>query len=104
MNTRSTPATFQLAQDTPDTLTLRGVLSFATAAQALQALQAALAKAAVTVLDLSGVTHGDSAGLSSLLAVMAEASARGRPVTLVHLPEGMQTLAGVCGVDRMLAE
>ena len=103
MNTRSTPATFQLAKDTPDTLALRGVLSFSTAAQALQVLQDALAKSAVAVLDLSGVTHGDSAGLSCLLAVMADASARGRPVRLVHLPEGMQTLAGVCGVDRMLS-
>ena len=52
---------FQFAAATPDTLALRGVLSFATAAQAQQTLQAALATAAVTVLDLSGVTHGDSA-------------------------------------------
>ena len=102
MNTRSTPTAFQFAADTPGTLALRGVLSFATAAQAQQKLQAALATAAVTVLDLSGVTHGDSAGLSCLLAVMADASARGRPVRLVHLPEGMQTLAGVCGVDHLL--
>lgn len=100
------PSRFEVAANlpgaSPGTLALRGVLSFATATQALQALRVALASAAVSVLDLSGITHGDSAGLSCLLAVMAEASAQGRPVRLVHLPEGMQTLAGVCGVDRLL--
>ena len=103
MNARSIPAVFQVTAGAPGTLVLRGVLSFATAVQALHALQAALVSAAVSVLDLSGVTHGDSAGLSCLLAVMADASARGRPVRLVRLPDGMQTLAGVCGVDRLLS-
>ena len=97
------PAAFQVSSGTPDTLLLHGVLSFATATQALHALQAASASAAVAVLDLSGVTHGDSAGLSCLLAVLADASASGRPLRLVHLPEGMQTLAGVCGVDGLLS-
>ena len=96
------PAPLQIVADTPDTLALHGVLSFATATHAHQALQGALATAAVTVLDLYGVTHGDSAGLSCLLAVMADASARGRPVRLAHLPADMQTLARVCGVDRLL--
>lgn len=102
MNMGSMPSVFQLAAGTPDTLALRGVLSFATAVQALSALQTALATAAVSVLDLSGVTHGDSAGLSCLLAVMAEASASGRPLQLAYMPAGMQTLAEVCGVDQLL--
>jgi phospholipid transport system transporter-binding protein len=103
VNTGPAAATCEVAADTPGTLTLRGVLSFATATQALQTLQAASATTAVTTLDLSGVTHGDSAGLSCLLAVMADASARGRPLRLAHLPDGMQTLAAVCGVDRLLS-
>ncbi len=102
MNAASAQSGFQLAARTPDTLALRGVLSFVTAAQALHALRAALATTAVGTFDLSGLTHGDSAGLSCLLAVMAEASTNGRPVRLAHVPDGMRALAGVCGVDRLL--
>lgn len=92
----------QLAVGPPGTLALRGVLSFATAAQALHALRAAMTASAVEILDLSGVTHGDSAGLACLLAITAEASARGHPVRLVHLPAGLQVLAGVSGVEQLL--
>ena len=102
MNSANVPADFEFAADTVDTLALRGVLSFSTAARAHQELRAALADSAITVLDLAGVTHGDSAGLSCLLAVMADASERGRALRLAHMPAGMQTLASVCGVDRLL--
>jgi len=94
---------FQFAAATPDTLALRGVLSFATAAHALQALQAALATAAVTVLDLSGVTHGDSAGLACLLVVMADAARAGQSLQLQGLPQDLSVLAQVCGVGKLLA-
>lgn len=94
---------FELAPDSTDTLGVRGVLSFATATQALHALQERLSTtAAVNTLDLSGVTHADSAGLACLLALLSEASVDGRALHLAHVPDGMQALAHVCGVDRLL--
>lgn len=92
----------QLSANTPGTLGVSGVLSFDTAASALRAIQAALAESSVTTLDLAGVRHSDSAGLSCVLAVVAEAARGGRALQVIHLPSGMRVLAQVCEVDRLL--
>lgn len=102
MNPAAPPFGLEPAPGAPATLRVHGTLSFATATQALHALQSALTTTSVGTLDLSGVTQGDSAGLACLLAALGEASRHGRPLQLTHLPEGMRTLAGVCGVDRLL--
>jgi len=87
----------------PDTLGVRGALGFATAAQALHALQDGLsAHANVTRLDLSGVTHADSAGLACLLTLLGEASAHGRELRLAQVPDGVRVLADVCGAGPLL--
>jgi phospholipid transport system transporter-binding protein len=92
----------QLSTDTPGTLAVSGVLSFDTATSAWRSIEAALPRSPVTTLDLAGVRHSDSAGLSCVLAVVAEASRRGRPLQVVHMPAGMRVLAQVCEVDRLL--
>ena len=91
-----------LSASAPGTLAVSGVLSFDTAASALRDIQAALAKGLVTKLDLAGVRHSDSAGLSCVLAVAAEAARRGHALQVVPVPAGMQELAQVCEVDRLL--
>jgi phospholipid transport system transporter-binding protein len=48
------------------------------------------------------VKHADSAGLSCLVAVMAEAARQGRSLKVIHMPSGMQALAKVCEVDRLI--
>lgn len=88
---------------TPDTLHVRGELSFDTAAAALQAIRSALAGGAVRQLDLAGVTRSDSAGLACILAVAADASRGGTALQVVHMPAGMQTLAQVCEVDALVS-
>lgn len=93
---------FQLETGTPGTLGVGGVLSFETAAAALQAIQSALAESSVARLDLAGVRHSDSAGLVCVLAVAAEADRRGQVLQIVHMPAGMQVLAQVCEVDRLI--
>lgn len=92
----------QLTTSTPGTLGVNGVLSFDTAALALRAIQAALAENKVAQLDLAGVRYSDSAGLSCVLAVVAEAARRGHTVQVIHMPAGMQVLAQVCEVDRLI--
>ena len=91
-----------LSASAPGTLAVSGVLSFDTAASALRDIQAALAKGTVATLDLAGVWHSDSAGLSCVLAVTAEANRRGHALQVIHMPAGMQVLAQVCEVDRLL--
>jgi phospholipid transport system transporter-binding protein len=92
----------QLSTGTPGTLAVSGVLSFDTAAPALRAIQAALTQSAATTLDLAGVRHSDSAGLSCVLAVVAEADQRGHALHVTNMPAGMLVLAQVCEVDRLL--
>lgn len=91
-----------LSANAPGTLAVSGVLSFDTAASALRDILAAWAKGPVTTLDLAGVRHSDSAGLSCVLAVVAEAARRGHALQVTHVPAGMQVLAQVCEVDRLL--
>lgn len=88
---------------TVDTLGVSGVLSFATAAPAWQAMRAQLAAdGKLRRLDLAGVQNSDSAGLSCIMAILAESVRSGRPVKAVGVPPGMLALAKVCEVDHLL--
>lgn len=94
---------FSLNIDAPGTLGVSGALSFDTAAAALRALRAALAGTALQRLDLAGVRKIDSAGLSCIITVLAEAARAGAPLQALHMPAGMLALARVCEVDALLA-
>lgn len=96
-------AAFQVTRVAPDALQVSGALTFATAAQALTAIHAAMASEGCSRVDLAGVNRSDSAGLACMLAVMAEASSRGRKLALSNVPEGMRVLAQVCEVDALIA-
>lgn len=100
--TQVAAAAFQLDTGTPGTLGVHGELSFDTAAAAWQAMRVALADGPLSRLDLAGVRHSDSAGLACVLAVAADATRRGQALQVVHVPAGMQSLAQVCEVDRLL--
>jgi phospholipid transport system transporter-binding protein len=93
---------FKLDRATPGALALSGTLGFATAAAALRDLSEALRAGDRARLDLAGVRSSDSAGLACVLAVLAEARGRGQALGLVHVPEGMRTLAQVSGVEALL--
>lgn len=88
---------FQVVQSSPDTVSVSGALTFATAAAALEAIRAALPGR--QVLDLKGVERTDSAGLACVLAALAP---NGGKVRVQHVPVGMQQLAKVCEVDGLL--
>lgn len=84
----------------PDTLAFAGALTFATAAQALREGSQALGRR--SRLDLAGIEHTDSAGLAAVLALLAQASRGERPLAVLHAPEGMLALAGVCDARGLL--
>jgi phospholipid transport system transporter-binding protein len=96
------PASFSLTTTAPGTLGVSGALTFATAAGALETARAELDRSGQTTLDLSGVTHADSAGLATLLALLAHARTKGKTLVVTHTPEGLQTLARVSGVENLL--
>ena len=71
-------------------------------AAALLAIRSAAA-VGVERIDLAGVHHSDSAGLACVLAVAAENARRGQIIQVIGMPSGMQALAQVCEVDRLIA-
>ncbi len=90
------------AAGTPATLRVEGPLTFATAAATLQSLQHRLAVGPVQVIDLSGVSDCDSAGLACVLAVLSDAQQRSsQAVALTHVPAGMRALAEVADLGRI---
>ena len=56
-------------------------------------------KKEVVTIDLSGVTRGDSAGLSLLIEWMALARKKGGVIRYIKLPSDFARLADVCGLD-----
>jgi phospholipid transport system transporter-binding protein len=98
----STASGFRLDTGTPATLGVSGVLGFDNAAAAWQAIRSALVAGSAARLDLSGVSHCDSAGLACVLAATADADRRGLVVRVTGMPAGMRALATVCEVDHLL--
>jgi phospholipid transport system transporter-binding protein len=89
-----------ITRDTPDTISVSGELTFATAQKALADARTAVAQAGnATTLDLGGVGRADSAGLACVLAILAEAPG----LTVARMPDGLRALARVSDVETMLA-
>ncbi len=93
---------FELTTSARGVLGVTGLLNFSTAAAATQAIQSALSDCSIIQLDLAGVSHADSAGLSCLVTVMAAAAGQGRPLKIMHMPSGLQALAKVSEVDQLI--
>ncbi|HEY4294629.1 STAS domain-containing protein [Luteibacter sp.] len=94
---------FQLSHPAPETLAVSGALTFATASEVLSAGRAELDRGGQVALDLAGVGQADSAGLATVLALLAYARGKGRSLSVVNTPAGLQALARVSGVDSLLA-
>jgi phospholipid transport system transporter-binding protein len=57
----------------------------------------------VLQIDLTKVTHTDSAGLALLVEWLREASRRGARIEFLHLPTQMLALAGAANLEQVLA-
>ena len=79
-----------------------GALTFDDAAVVLQASRALALPEAATV-DMSALTHADSAALAVLIALKRRAAAEGRTLTIVGLPRSLHSLAVVYGIEDLLA-
>ena len=82
-------------------ITLSGPVTLANAARVLEEGRQHLAEGVRTV-DLGEVTELDSALLALALAWLREAHAAKRELAFANLPEAMQTLARLYGVEELL--
>jgi phospholipid transport system transporter-binding protein len=55
------------------------------------------------VVDLSAVSHADSSGLAVLLAWLRTSREAGGSLKFVGLPESLQSLARLYGIDTLLS-
>lgn len=95
-----------IREPTPGRIAVSGELTFATARDARQigllVLQGSNANR--IVIDCSGVTRGDSAGLAVLLDWLAWGRRRSRTVSLENLPASLVAIARISEVDGLLSQ
>jgi phospholipid transport system transporter-binding protein len=82
-------------------IVLSGPVTLANVAQVLEEGRRHLAEGAATV-DLAEVSELDSSALALLLAWLREARAAGRTIRFANLPESLQTIARLYGVQDLL--
>ena len=78
-----------------------GPVTLANAAALLEEGRRHLADGVQTV-DLGEVSEMDSAALALVLAWLRDAKAAGRAINFANLPESLQTIARLYGVDSLL--
>ena len=83
------------------TLMLSGPVTLANVAQVLQEGLEQIRDGARSV-DLGQVTELDSSLLAMLLAWLREAKQRNAEVTFANLPQGLETIAQLYGVEGLL--
>lgn len=81
---------------------LTGVLSFESAAAVLAGGIAAFGAERALAVDLSGVTHADSAGLAVLLTWVERARHDGRTLAFTAVPAQLLQIAKLCAVEPIL--
>lgn len=93
-----------ISEVTSGRVTVTGELTFATARDARQlgVLVLESSRAQSLIIDCSGVTRADSAGLAVLLDWLAWARRKSRPVSLENLPASLVAIAKISEVDGLL--
>ncbi len=80
-----------------------GELSFATVTELLLQSRSLFAGESSIEMDLSGVTHADSAGLSLLIEWLRQAKLQGKQLHYLALPAQLGALASISEVDGLLS-
>jgi phospholipid transport system transporter-binding protein len=94
--------TASLTVDGEGRVRVEGALGFATVAALLPLGEHAIHESQARVMDLSGVTSSDSAGLALLIEWQSIARAAARALTYEHLPESLLQLARLSDVEGLL--
>lgn len=95
-------AGFEIERIAPDRLRASGELGFATAARALSAGLGQIGREGEQVIDLSGVTVGDSAGVAVLVEWISAAAAAGVALRYENVPMQMLAIARISDLEDLL--
>jgi len=95
-------AEFALERVAEDRLRASGKLDFETAAQALRMGIEKIGDAGDQVVDLSGVTEGDSAGVAVLVEWVSAAVAAGVGLRYENVPPQMLAIARISDLEDLL--
>jgi len=95
-------AALQIARDGA-VLRLSGTLQFGNAATAYREVLAQLRSGGIARIEARALQGTDSAALACLLAWRAQAQADGHALAIAGLPENLHALAGVSGVEGLIA-
>jgi phospholipid transport system transporter-binding protein len=93
---------FALERVADDRLRASGELDFATAAQALRVGIEKIGRTGDQVIDLSGVTEGDSAGVAVLVEWVSAAVAAGVGLRYENVPSQMLAIARISDLEDLL--
>lgn len=85
-----------------DQFVVAGNLSFDTASYLLQQGNVLFATASNITIDLSAVSHADSAGLALLLEWLRYGKLNNKTVRYINMPAQLKSLAAISEVDTML--
>ena len=85
-----------------DRWVLSGELDFDTVPTLLAHQGAQMVRGSTIHVDLAGVTRVDSAGLALMIEWVRESQRKGLAITFDNVPEQLQSIAHVCGLDDVL--
>jgi len=81
---------------------ISGILGFDSVTTLMEQSRGLFASANNVNVDLSAVTHADSAGLALLLEWLRYGKLNNKPVRYQNLPAQLQSLAAISEVDTLL--
>lgn len=93
---------FELTEKEGGKFALGGKMTFGTAGAILRASEEPFEKHTRIEVDLSGITHTDSAGLALLLEWITWANHTVREIRFTGVPAKIDAIAKVTEVDRLL--
>jgi phospholipid transport system transporter-binding protein len=97
-------AAAKLEEQSPGHYRVSGELSFATVTALLSQSRSVFAGESMLEIDLSGVTHADSAGLSLLIEWLRQAKLQAKQLRYLSVPSQLSALASISDVDGLLSQ
>lgn len=86
-----------------DILKIKGALTFATVPSLATLIKTRAGSGdSIVAIDLSGVTHSDSAGLALLLQWLGDAKETGGDLTFINIPDQVKDFISINGLASIL--
>lgn len=95
-------SSFELVERGNGVFVLKGELTFATVSDALKATSRLFGQGSALCFDLAEIGRADSAGVALLIEWIRCAERAGGGMRYAHLPESLQAIARVSGVEKLL--